>query len=519
MGCSANLNISKINIENNILNRKNSFIDQSFPPLNSSIFGEKNLEKIAKGIKIPHQKHFKDLLKDFSNNKIVWKRLKDIFNNKKYKLFSKNISSKNIIQGSIGNCYFLTIISALTKFPSLLYQLFNTRKISTNGSYEIYLKINNKISIIELDDYFPYNLRTNKPVFCKSNNNEIFAMLLEKAFAKIKGCYINLDNGTPVDALDMVLLSSKLKKDVIYNFYSLKNDGDKDIIWKNIFEKNKNENTFMICLSKGKIKNKKKLKNFCYTIAEKHFYNIIDIFEKNEKFLLKLRNPWGFNKKNKNFNINIIENDFIIDINDERIIKMEEEDILEEAEFIIDFNYFCYLFEEIQIYEIKNFLFNTYIEFIDENYKFEIIDINLKKSNLKGDIKIKINLEDININDNDILNIMVLVIDKINMKVINKINNVIDIKKLELIISLGLTYELSSNYYICLFIHSGNGKKILKGKKFHIVFQSEFYIDIIFNHHFYDDERLLDIIKEEINFSKCDINSLIYEKNCVEKEF
>ena len=92
MGCSANLNISKINIENNILNRKNSFIDQSFPPLNSSIFGEKNLEKIAKGVKIPHQKHFKDLLKDFSNNKIVWKRLKDIFNNKKYKLFSKNIS-------------------------------------------------------------------------------------------------------------------------------------------------------------------------------------------------------------------------------------------------------------------------------------------------------------------------------------------------------------------------------------------------------------------------------------------
>ena len=114
---------------------------------------------------------------------------------------------------------------------------------------------------------------------------------------------------------------------------------------------NNNDNSFMICLSKGNLKHKKKLNNLNYSIVEKHFYNIIKVFEEEGKKLLLLRNPWGFNLKNKNYNKNKKDLDFIIDDSEEYSEEKEDDSSsLEEGEFIIDFNYFCYLFGEIQIY-------------------------------------------------------------------------------------------------------------------------------------------------------------------------
>ena len=307
MGCGASTNIST-----NEYNKYHSLIptevelytDKLFSPENQNIFGAKNLEKILKNQKIRDKENFKDLIYDFNHNNIIWKRASEIFNNQDYTLFSSEISENSIIQGSIGNCYLLSIISCLTKFPSFIYQLFNSLYISSNGFYEIKLKINNKITVISIDDYFPYNIKTNIPLFSKPYKNEIWVMLLEKAYAKVNGSYLNIDNGSPIDALDSFLLSSSIGKDIIYDSLYINNE-NKNIIWESILDKIENDKKIMmICLSKDKINNKKKLTNFYYSIVEKHYYNIIGIFEnnengKNDKFL-KLRNPWGFNLKNEN---------------------------------------------------------------------------------------------------------------------------------------------------------------------------------------------------------------------------
>ena len=149
MGCGSIENIPKKNnipkIKQNIKPKiQELYTDKTFPPVNVSIFGIETLEKLRKGKKIPY-------------NKITWKRAKDIFQDQGYTLFSENISLNSFIQGSIGNCYFLTVMTSLIKYPSLIYQLFNSLYISNNNYYEIKAKIDNKISTISLDDYFPYN--------------------------------------------------------------------------------------------------------------------------------------------------------------------------------------------------------------------------------------------------------------------------------------------------------------------------------------------------------------------------
>ena len=275
MGCTANNNIkTKEYSKFQVLPNSELFIDKLFLPENSNIFGKDNLKKLAKGEKIKNKKNFIELINDFNNNNIIWKRPKEIFNNEDYTLFSSSISNNDIIQGDIGNCYFLTILSSLTKYPSIIYQLFNNLYISHNGYYEIKLKINNEISTISLDDFFPYNIKINMPLFCKPYKNAIWVMILEKAWAKINKSYLNIDNGSPYDVLECLLIGSSIKKDVLYQSYEITNDNKYDI-WNNMNSKiNKNKNSFMICLSKDKIDNKKKVNNFYYKIIENHYYNI-----------------------------------------------------------------------------------------------------------------------------------------------------------------------------------------------------------------------------------------------------
>ena len=55
-----------------------------------------------------------------------------------------------------------------------------------------------------LDDYFPYDPRKRTFAFARTHNNELWAMLLEKAWAKLNGAYSNIVGGIvsePISAL------------------------------------------------------------------------------------------------------------------------------------------------------------------------------------------------------------------------------------------------------------------------------------------------------------------------------
>ena len=535
MGCTSNTNMTKndYNQFHSTISNSELFIDKTFPPENQCIFGIENLKKIEKGEKIKHNKIFSELIDDFNQKKIIWKRAKDIFNNQEYTLFSKDISNNSIIQGSIGNCYFLSILSSLTKYPSILYQLFTSINISLNGYYEIKIKNNHKITTISLDDYFPYNTKTNAPLFCKPYKNEIWAMILEKGWAKIKGGYINIDNGSPYDALDSLLLSSKIGEDIIYKSYFI-NDDVKYEIWENIVDKfENNKNVMMICLSKDKISNKKKLNNFFYAIVEKHYYTIEDIIKNTDKEkILKLRNPWGFNLKNENYNIKENNFDFIItEIDDDEGNKSKEEEneyLLSGGEFLIDYKYFCYLFQEIQIYEIKTFSFSYFINNnIDEPLfnRLNLIYINLDKNkkNQNRDIEIMVNIENIkeykktkDMNqENNYINLLFIIIDVNNITIINRINQKISLsnKKLNNSFPLFIDQQLSKEYYFCLFFTSDSNSFNNKNNnlELHINFKTKDYLDIHYNIKNIPKKEIYDIIKNEFSQYNADLDNIIID--------
>ena len=523
MGCGAIdiINHNNINPKNNKNNNSNIiefYTDKLFPPENISIFEKKILEKINEEQKIPDSKYYKVLFKDFKENQIIWKRARDIFKNGEFTLFSDNISPNNILQGSIGNCYFLTVISALTNYPTLIFQLFNNGlNISQNGYYEINLKIDKKIATITLDDYFPYNIRKNKPVFCKPYKNEIWVMLLEKAWAKIRGSYFNMDKGSPFIVLKTFLLSMKFKEDITYHFYSLNNSNYKDNIWNMIINIIKyKKNIFMICLSKENLNDKKKLNDLKYSIVERHFYNIIGVCEKEGKNILKLRNPWGFNSKNKNNNYNKNEFDFIINENDDYIdnIKQDKENFisLEEGEFIIDYNYFCYLFEEIQIYEIKKFSFNIICHIKKRNNCINIIYLKIKETKFKENIKIQIYLDEKYISsENEFLNFKLLIIEKEKMKISKKLTQKIYFNNPILEFTITMESHSCNKYYLILEFSSNSNK--LNDIKINVVFKNDKYIDIINYRQYYDDKRLLYIIKKEFGESKINNDYFKYKEN------
>ena len=507
MGCATVENVCINNIPKINTDIQPIYIDKSFPHENINIFGIENLKKIKNGEKIPYYKNYNKLIKDFTDGQIIWKRINEIFNNKKYTLFSENINSNSIIQGTIGNCYFLTVLSSLTKYPSLLYQLFNNNlSISQNGHYEINLKLNKKISTIHLDDYFPFNIRKNKPVFCKPYKNEIWVILLEKAWAKIKGAYFNMDIGSPLDVLNSFLISFDLKKDISYKFYSLKNNNDKNEIWNIILNKIKNNNIFMICLSKENLSDKKKLNNLYYSIIEKHFYNIIDANTTAGKNIIKLRNPWGFNLKNKNYKNIENETGFIIEENN----NIDNNTEVNNGELEIDFNYFCYLFEEIQIYEIKKFTININCMLKHEKLKLNIAYLKINEK-FKDAITVTIILDaKICHIENNTLDFNLLIIEKETMNIIYKKNHKIYFANPKLEFPLILDPNKSTTYYLFFtFSYDLNNLEIIK---IQILLQSDNYFELINYHQNYDDKRLLDVLKNELESNNIKFNTLEYKE-------
>jgi hypothetical protein len=396
----------------------------------------------------------------------------------------------------------------LTKYPSLIYQLFNNNlNISQNGHYEITLKINKKISTIHLDDYFPFNMRKNKPVFCKPYNNEIWVMLLEKAWAKIKGAYFNMDLGSPIDVLNTFLFPFDFKKDISYKFYSLNNNDDKNEIWNTMINKIKNNNAFMICLSKENLENKKRINNLYYSIVEKHFYNIIDVYTNAGKNILKLRNPWGFNSKNKNYKNKDGEIDFIIEENNNDLDNITS---MNDGEFEIDFNYFCYLFEEIQIYEIKKFSININCTLKHEKIKFNLVYLNIKEK-LKAPIKVKIILDaKICHIENKFLDFKFIIIEKERMNIIYKKNHKIDFKSSKFEFDL-VSLSNNSNIYYLFFMYSFDLNN-LENININTIFQSDKYFELINYHNNYDDKRLEEVLKNEFHKYNININSLEYKE-------
>jgi hypothetical protein len=180
------------------LNSNIQWTDDLFPPNKNSILGlDQNGDFLDKDQWF-NNPGIEDEVGDV--NDIIWKRAPEIFGNS-FKVFEGKIEADDVQQGNLGICYFLSGIAALAEFPQLIDELIRTKEANEKGYYEVLLFIDGKWVIVPVDDYFPCDKYSGKLKFTRTNGKEIWVILIEKAWAKVNGGYINISGGWTSEAL------------------------------------------------------------------------------------------------------------------------------------------------------------------------------------------------------------------------------------------------------------------------------------------------------------------------------
>mmetsp|Transcript_33133 Transcript_33133/g.44606 ORF Transcript_33133/g.44606 Transcript_33133/m.44606 type:complete len:148 (+) Transcript_33133:110-553(+) len=115
-------------------------------------------------------------------------------------VFYAKIQPSDIKQGNLGDSWFMCALSCISEFPHLVTRLFLTPKANELGLYRVKLCKNGEWTVVTLDDYFPC-YPNEGPIFSRSTGNELWVLLLEKAYAKLHGNYNRLKGGFASEAL------------------------------------------------------------------------------------------------------------------------------------------------------------------------------------------------------------------------------------------------------------------------------------------------------------------------------
>jgi calpain-15 len=78
--------------------------------------------------------------------------------------------------------------------------LFLTKDYNEEGIYRVKICKNGEWKEVVVDDYFPC-FPNGGPIFSRGHGNELWVLILEKAYAKLHGCYKNIVGGSPYEAM------------------------------------------------------------------------------------------------------------------------------------------------------------------------------------------------------------------------------------------------------------------------------------------------------------------------------
>ena len=284
-----------------------------------------------------------------------------------YKVYDQ-IEADDIMQGGLGDCYFLAAISSIADRKERLERIFLTKKINKEGIYLVALCINGIWEEVVLDDLFPCQKFSKQPAFNHSKSNEIWVMLLEKAWAKIHGGYLNIAAGLTREALrDLTGACAK-------TYFT--SDGGKDLNWKILREAF--ENKFILTAGSDDLNNGKDDYLEKIGIAGSHAYSLLGVYElsksggryrmartssKSNERILKLRNPWG--KKEWKGDWNDTSSKWNSQLRQEIGIQVKEDGI-----FCIGYDYFLKYFSDYQIC------------YYHDNYKYSAIKLRSQKNGI-----------------------------------------------------------------------------------------------------------------------------------------
>ncbi|KRX05947.1 hypothetical protein PPERSA_01025 [Pseudocohnilembus persalinus] len=244
-----------------------NFIDEYFPHNDSS------MTKNPSDFEVIQKEH-------------KWLRAKDCIG-ENFDVFYDKIEGGDILQGSLGDCYFLSSLSVIAeKNEDLIRRLFETQHRNEEGKYLVWLCYDGEWTQVILDDYIVCK-NNNQPLFSSANGQELWVLLMEKAYAKIYGNFHKIEAGLTHFALrdltgapGLCISTQEKKLDDLWEF-----------ITKNIQKK------YLLTAGSQKDERGKEFQKETGIVGG-HAYAILDARElqsaqgKIDK-CIKLRNPWG----------------------------------------------------------------------------------------------------------------------------------------------------------------------------------------------------------------------------------
>ncbi|KRX05710.1 hypothetical protein PPERSA_09850 [Pseudocohnilembus persalinus] len=289
MGCGTSSQTDKNKQQNVLEPQSNNVQDQRAPP--APLPKKQNQNQISQQNDLDFPAKLGSLAKDHklmpNAKNYEWKRSKEIFDIKKLNIFQQQIQPDNIVQGKLGNNYFLSALSCLAERPHLIEKLFITKQINEQGIYAVYLNIDGIFQEVIIDDFFPCSQE--KPVFSYSNSQknqelgeELWVLILEKAYAKCYGSYQQIISGkighaiTDLTGAPSKQISTQVGAEKIWNF--IVSNADEGYVLS--ADPNRNE----------QLKQGQNI-DIGYSFAILN-YQIVK-FQGNQEKIIQIRNPWG----------------------------------------------------------------------------------------------------------------------------------------------------------------------------------------------------------------------------------
>eukprot|EP01035_Chromulina_nebulosa_P022786 gene22786-29502_t len=218
-------------------------------------------------------------------------------------LFINDSSSGDVLQGQLGDCWFLSAISVLGAHEKLLKACFwKQEDFKELGFYVLRFFKDCNIIFVIVDDRIPVKAKDGRIIFagCK-DANELWVPIIEKAYAKLHGSYKALIGGyTHYGLAD---LTGYCPHQIVLRegYVGFSGKYEDDDLW-NTLVRYKSYGCLMGCSIKPNPKEKKQVEAEAGSgLYYSHAYSLLDIGEieymdPNNKVkvqLLKLRNPWG----------------------------------------------------------------------------------------------------------------------------------------------------------------------------------------------------------------------------------